>query len=130
MRHDVGVEWPNQSEEISHVNFVIYGNPNKYSAMAATVGYPTAIATKMVLEGTPKTCELCASDYRPRLYFSSNQLLDTTFAAISHAYILAYCAKIAAFWGMPNNPTFPSIAYAARLMMSIQLFLGRPGFLL
>ena len=53
MRHDVGVEWPNQSEEIIHVNFVTYGNPNKYSAMAATVGYPTAIATKMVLEGTP-----------------------------------------------------------------------------
>jgi len=51
MRHDVGVEWPNQDEEVTHVNFVIYGDPNKYSAMAATVGYPTAIATKMVLEG-------------------------------------------------------------------------------
>ena len=51
MRHDVGVEWPNHSEEMIHVNFVIYGDPNKYSAMAATVGYPTAIATKMVLEG-------------------------------------------------------------------------------
>jgi len=52
MRHDVGVEWPNQNEEMIHVNFVIYGDPYKYSAMAATVGYPTAIATKMVLEGT------------------------------------------------------------------------------
>ena len=51
MRHDVGVEWPNQDEEMMHVNFVIYGDTNKYSAMAATVGYPTAIATKMVLEG-------------------------------------------------------------------------------
>ena len=51
MRHDVGVEWPNHNEEMIHVNFVIYGDPNKYSAMAATVGYPTAIATKMVLEG-------------------------------------------------------------------------------
>jgi len=52
MRHDVGVEWPNQNEEMIHVNFVIYGDPYKYSAMAATVGYPTAIAAKMVLEGT------------------------------------------------------------------------------
>ena len=52
MRHDVGVEWPNHNDEMIHVNFVIYGDPNKYSAMAATVGYPTAIATKMVLEGT------------------------------------------------------------------------------
>ena len=52
MRHDVGVEWRNQNEEMIHVNFVIYGDPNKYSAMAATVGYPTAIAAKMVLEGT------------------------------------------------------------------------------
>jgi len=52
MRHDVGVEWPNHNEEMLHVNFVIYGDPAKYSAMAATVGYPTAIAAKMVLEGT------------------------------------------------------------------------------
>jgi alpha-aminoadipic semialdehyde synthase len=51
MRHDIGVEWPNRKEETFHVDFVIYGNPNGYSAMAATVGYPTAIAAKMVLEG-------------------------------------------------------------------------------
>lgn len=51
MRHDVGVEWSNRQEETIHVNFVIYGNPTGYSAMAATVGYPTAIAAKMVLEG-------------------------------------------------------------------------------
>jgi saccharopine dehydrogenase-like NADP-dependent oxidoreductase len=51
MRHDVGVEWPNRKEETFHVDFVIYGRPKGYSAMAATVGYPTAIAAKMVLEG-------------------------------------------------------------------------------
>jgi alpha-aminoadipic semialdehyde synthase len=51
MRHDIGVEWPNQNEETIHVDFVVYGNPDKYSAMAATVGYPTAIAAKMVLDG-------------------------------------------------------------------------------
>lgn len=51
MRHDVGVKWPDQSEETRHVDFVIYGTPFQYSAMAATVGFPTAIAAKMVLEG-------------------------------------------------------------------------------
>jgi len=51
MRHDVGVEWPDQSEETKHVDFIAYGDPAKYSAMAATVGFPTGIAAKMVLEG-------------------------------------------------------------------------------
>ena len=69
MRHDVGVEWPNHSEEMIHVNFVIYGDPNKYSAMAATVGYPTAIATKMVLEGRlHHTClHCCYEKYRLKI---------------------------------------------------------------
>ena len=52
MRHDVGVLWPDRSEEVMHVDFVQYGDPKKYTAMAATVGFPTAIATKMILEGT------------------------------------------------------------------------------
>ena len=54
MRHDIGVVWPDKSEEMEHVDFVIYGNPQKYSAMAATVGFPAAIAAKMVLEGNHK----------------------------------------------------------------------------
>lgn len=33
------------------INLVSYGEPQGYSAMAKTVGYPTAIATKMVLDG-------------------------------------------------------------------------------
>lgn len=69
MRHDIGVEWPNQDEEVTHVNFVIYGDPNKYSAMAATVGYPTAIATKMVLEDEIQSkgmvLPLAQDTYRP-----------------------------------------------------------------
>lgn len=51
MRHDIGVQWPDKSSEMKHVDFVVYGDADKYSAMAATVGYPTAIAAKMVLEG-------------------------------------------------------------------------------
>lgn len=50
---------------------VVYGDVNGYSAMAKTVGYPTAIATKMILDGEiqdrgivyPFTSEI----YRPML---------------------------------------------------------------
>lgn len=52
MRHDIGIEWPDRSREIRHVNFTSYGDqPNGNSAMAATVGYPTGIATMMILNG-------------------------------------------------------------------------------
>ena len=33
------------------INLVQYGEPTGYTAMAKTVGYPAAIATKMVLDG-------------------------------------------------------------------------------
>jgi alpha-aminoadipic semialdehyde synthase len=51
MRHDVGVKWSDNSEESHHIDLVVYGDANKYSAMAATVGFPTGIAAKMVLDG-------------------------------------------------------------------------------
>jgi len=53
MRHDVHVEWPDKKEEIRHLDFVCYGDGTDegYSAMAKTVGYPCAIAAKMVLTG-------------------------------------------------------------------------------
>ena len=56
MRHDVGVQWSDASEESRHINLVVYGDPNKYTAMAATVGFPTGIAAKMVLEGENAYC--------------------------------------------------------------------------
>lgn len=71
MRHDIGVNWPDLSEETRHVDFVIYGNPFEYSAMAATVGFPTAIAAKMVLEGEIQekgmVLPLAQDIYRPML---------------------------------------------------------------
>ncbi len=54
MRHDVGVQWPDGSSEMRNIDLVVYGNPTGYSAMAATVGFPTGIAAKMVLEGEPQ----------------------------------------------------------------------------
>lgn len=51
LRHDVGIRWPDNKREIRGINFVVYGDADGYSAMAKTVGYPAAIATKMVLDG-------------------------------------------------------------------------------
>lgn len=51
MRHNIGVEWPNGELENRFINLVVYGEPNGPSAMAKTVGYPAAIASKMILEG-------------------------------------------------------------------------------
>lgn len=53
LRHDIGIYWPDNRKEVRGVNFVVYGdNHQGHSAMAKTVGYPTAIATKMILDGT------------------------------------------------------------------------------
>ncbi|XP_054153876.1 alpha-aminoadipic semialdehyde synthase, mitochondrial-like [Oppia nitens] len=55
MRHNIGIEWPDGSKEQKNINFVVYGDPNGYSAMAKTVGYPAGIAAKMVLNGEIQT---------------------------------------------------------------------------
>lgn len=51
MRNDVGIRHPTGELETKHISFVVYGDPNGFSAMAKTVGYPAAIATRMVLNG-------------------------------------------------------------------------------
>ncbi|XP_050030793.1 alpha-aminoadipic semialdehyde synthase, mitochondrial isoform X1 [Dermacentor andersoni] len=51
MRHDIGIQWHDEKKEMRHVDMVTYGDPNGYSAMAKTVGYPAAIAAKMILQG-------------------------------------------------------------------------------
>ncbi|XP_071082800.1 alpha-aminoadipic semialdehyde synthase, mitochondrial-like [Haliotis cracherodii] len=51
MRHDIGISWPDGSLEQRQLNLVVYGDQGGYSAMAKTVGLPTAIAAKMILEG-------------------------------------------------------------------------------
>lgn len=56
MHHEVGIQWPDQTLENRNIDFVVYGDPKGYSAMAATVGFPTGIATKMVLEGMCSDC--------------------------------------------------------------------------
>ena len=51
LRHDIGILWPDNRRENRGINLVLYGEPRGYSAMARTVGYPTAIAVKMILDG-------------------------------------------------------------------------------
>jgi len=56
MRHEIEASFPSGKRETHHVDLVEYGNPNKYSAMAKTVGYPCAIAARMLLLGKYSTC--------------------------------------------------------------------------
>ncbi|XP_057185055.1 alpha-aminoadipic semialdehyde synthase, mitochondrial isoform X1 [Triplophysa rosa] len=55
MRNDVGIRHPTGELETKHISFVVYGEPNGFSAMAKTVGYPAAIAARMVLSGELST---------------------------------------------------------------------------
>lgn len=47
----MGIAWPDNRKEIRGINLVVYGDINGHSAMAKTVGYPAAIASKMILDG-------------------------------------------------------------------------------
>ncbi|NXC15410.1 AASS protein, partial [Corythaeola cristata] len=51
MRNEIGLRHPSGHLEDKFINMVVYGDNKGYSAMAKTVGYPTAIAAKMVLDG-------------------------------------------------------------------------------
>ncbi|KAM3870191.1 alpha-aminoadipic semialdehyde synthase, mitochondrial [Diretmus argenteus] len=51
MRNDVGLRHPTGELETKHISMVVYGDPSGFSAMAKTVGYPAAIAARMVLDG-------------------------------------------------------------------------------
>lgn len=54
LRHEIIVRWANNTREEKGINFVAYGDTaaeGGHSAMAKTVGFPAAIAAKMVLDG-------------------------------------------------------------------------------
>lgn len=55
MRNDVGLRHPTGELETKHISLVVYGDPSGFSAMAKTVGYPAAIAARMVLDGEIST---------------------------------------------------------------------------
>lgn len=51
LRNDVGLRHPTGELETKHVSLVAYGEPGRFSAMAKAVGYPAAIAARMLLDG-------------------------------------------------------------------------------
>ncbi|CDO93385.1 unnamed protein product [Kluyveromyces dobzhanskii CBS 2104] len=66
LQHKFGIEWANGTTETRTSTLVDYGKVGGYSSMAATVGYPVAIATKFVLDGTIKGPGLVAP-YSPAI---------------------------------------------------------------
>lgn len=54
LRHELIVRWNDGRREEKGINLVVYGQPaalGGHSAMAVTVGFPAAIAAKMILDG-------------------------------------------------------------------------------
>ncbi|CAB3223756.1 unnamed protein product [Arctia plantaginis] len=51
LRHELGVTWTDGARERREVTMTVRGDPATHTAMAWTVGLPTAIAAKMVLDG-------------------------------------------------------------------------------
>lgn len=54
LRHEIGIRWADGRREERGINFVVYGQPAStqgHSAMALTVGFPAAIAAKMIVDG-------------------------------------------------------------------------------
>lgn len=82
LRHDVGIAWPDNKKEIRGINFVVYGDVTGHSAMAKTVGFPAAIATKMILDGEIQEkgviLPFAAEIYRPILSRLRNEGLHAT----------------------------------------------------
>lgn len=66
LQHKFGIEWADGTTETRTATLVDYGKVGGYSSMAATVGYPVAIATKFVLDGTIKGPGLIAP-YSPEI---------------------------------------------------------------
>jgi alpha-aminoadipic semialdehyde synthase len=50
MHHEFGIKWSDGRKELRKSTMIVYGDPNGYSAMAKTVGYPAAMATDMILQ--------------------------------------------------------------------------------
>ncbi|XP_077424829.1 alpha-aminoadipic semialdehyde synthase, mitochondrial [Vanacampus margaritifer] len=51
LRSDFGLRHPTGELESKRVSLVVYGEDGRFSAMAKTVGYPSAIAARMLLDG-------------------------------------------------------------------------------
>lgn len=66
LQHKFGIEWADGKTETRTSTLVDYGKVDGYSSMAATVGLPVSVATKLVLNGTIKGPGLVAP-YSPEI---------------------------------------------------------------
>ncbi|QLG73511.1 hypothetical protein HG535_0F00210 [Zygotorulaspora mrakii] len=66
LQHKFGIEWADGTTEVRTSTLIDYGKPGGYSSMAATVGYPVSIATKLVLDKTIQGPGLVAP-YSPQI---------------------------------------------------------------
>ncbi|XP_076056603.1 lysine ketoglutarate reductase/saccharopine dehydrogenase isoform X2 [Oratosquilla oratoria] len=82
LRHEVEIAWQDGGRELRGINMVSYGDTGGYSAMAKTVGYPAAIATKMVLDneiqGKGMVLPFSKSVYKPILDRLRNEGIHAT----------------------------------------------------
>lgn len=51
LRSDFGLRHPTGELENKRVSLVVYGEDGRFSAMAKSVGYPVAVAARMLLDG-------------------------------------------------------------------------------
>lgn len=54
MQHRFDIEWSKEQKETRYATLIEYGTVGGYTAMAKTVGMPTAIAADLILTGTAK----------------------------------------------------------------------------
>jgi len=67
LRHEVLILWPDGKREQRSINLVEYGEIDGHSAMAKAVGFPAAIASKMILDGEIQQ-KGCILPFTPDIY--------------------------------------------------------------
>lgn len=70
MRDSFGIRHPSGHLENKTIDLVVYGDIDGFSAMAKTVGFPTAMAAKMLLDGKFSHLLIIFKSFRP--WTSSN----------------------------------------------------------
>lgn len=90
MRHDIGIRWHDGRREERGINFVAYGQPastNGHSAMALTVGFPAAIAAKMIVDGEIQERGVVSLHLKLFIRYLYNKLNSVLDFAIQSGYL-------------------------------------------
>jgi len=92
LHHVFGIEWTDGRHETCTSTLLSYGNPHGPTAMSLTVGYPSAIATQLIIEGrikgrgviSPTACDI----FEPVLGALEREgirCVEHTTASLTHA---------------------------------------------